>query len=207
MKKLIILTFCALILNAVAVAQKKELSVKEHFLALPTEFIKAEAKKRAAWIESESLETGYLSYSIPLSELTDEEGDADVFGAMQIFEKKGGGTLIGMINNLCAEGQCIGMMRFLDYKNGKYTDVSDDYLIVPDNDEVIKILRAAPAFEKKSSLKDGEQVPLALDFNSNDKVIHFIAGCEDKSCGGVVAKMYKWNGEAFVEFEYEESPE
>lgn len=207
MKKLILLTFCALLLNVAAFAQKKEMSVKDYFLAIPTEFIKAESKKRAAWIETENAEDGNLSFNIPLSELTDDEGDGKVFGGLQIFKKKDGGVLLGMVNNLCAEGECIGMMRFLDYKNGNFSDVSEDYLIIPDNDEVIKILRTAPAFEDKKSLKDGVQVPLALEFYGGEKVIHFLAGCKTSTDGGVIAKMYKWNGEAFVEFEYQESPE
>lgn len=207
MKKLILLTFCALILNAAAFAQKKEMSVKDYFLAIPTEFIKAESNKRAAWIENENAEDGNLTYNIPISELTDEEGDGKVFGGLQVFKKKDGGVLLGMVNNLCAEGECIGMMRFLDYKAGKFADVSEDYLIIPDNDEVINILRNAPAFEDKKSLKDGVQVPLAIEFYGGEKSVHFLAGCKTSTDGGVVAKMYKWNGEAFVEFEYQESPE
>lgn len=207
MRKLILVTFCAALLSIAAFAQKKELTIKDHFLAIPTEFIKAESKKRAAWIETENADDGNLTYNIPLSELTDEEGDGKVFGGLQIFKKKNGGVLIGMVNNLCAEGECIGMMRFLDYKNGKYMDISEDYLIIPDNDEVIKILREAPAFENKKVLKDGVQVPLAIEFYGGEKVIHFLAGCKTSTDGGVVAKMYKWNGEAFVEFEYQESPE
>jgi len=206
-KKIILLTLCAIALNSTAFAQKKEMSVKDYFLAIPTEFIKAESKKRAAWIETENAEDGNLTYNIPLSELTDEEGDGKVFGGLQIFKKKTGGVLLGMVNNLCADGECIGLMKFLDYKAGKFTDVSEEYLIIPDNDEVIKILRGAPAFEDKKSLKDGVQVPLAIEFYGGEKIIHFVAGCKTSTDGGVVAKMYKWNGEAFVEFEYQESPE
>lgn len=207
MKKFILLAFCALILNSMAFAQKKEMSVKDYFLAIPTEFIKADAKKRTAWIEYENTEDGNLTFNIPVSEITGEEGDGSVFGGLQVFKKKDGGVLLGLVNNMCAEGECLGMMRFLDYKAGKFTDVSEDYLIIPDNDEVIKILRNAPAFEEKESLKDGVQVPLALEISGSEKVINFIGGCKNSTDGGVVAKMYKWNGEAFVEFEYEESPE
>ena len=186
---------------------KAEMSVKDYFLAIPSEFIKASAAKRTAWIEQEDASIGYLAYTIPVKELTGDEGEDSVWGALQVFEKKDGGVMIGMVNNLCADGECMGMMRFLDYKGGKFTDVSEDFLIIPDNDEVIKILREAPAFENKSSLKDGEQVPLALQCNGNDKSVQFIAGCKKDCDGGVVAKQYKWNGEAFIEFEDEVSPE
>lgn len=184
-----------------------EMTVKDYFLAIPSEFIKAPATKRTAWIEQEDASIGYLSYNIPVKELTGEDGEGSVWGSLQVFEKNGGGVMVGMVNNLCADGECMGMMRFLDYKGGKFTDVSEDYLIIPDNDEVIKILREAPAFTKKDSLKDGVQVPLALQFNGNQKSVQFIAGCEKDCDGGVVAKQFKWNGEAFIEFEDEISPE
>jgi len=210
MKKFILLTILAVSLSVGVFAQKaqtkKEMTVKEYFLAIPNEFLNAPAAKRSAWIENENAADGNLTFNIPISEITDEEGEGSVFGGLQVFKKKDGGILLGMVNNMCAEGECIGMMRFLDYKAGKFTDVSEDYLIIPDNDEVIKILRAAPAFEDKKSLKDGVQVPLALEFYGGEKSIHFLAGCKTSTDGGVVAKMYKWNGEAFVEFEYQESP-
>lgn len=184
-----------------------EMSVKDYFLAIPSEFIKAPAAKRTVWIEQEDASIGYLSYNIPVKELTGEDGEGSVWGSLQVFEKNGGGVMVGMVNNLCADGECMGLMRFLDYKGGKFTDVSEDYLIIPDNDEVIKILREAPAFENKDSLKDGEQVPLALQFNGNQKSVQFVAGCKKDCDGGVIAKQYKWNGEAFIEFEDEVSPE
>lgn len=210
MKKLVLLAFCALILSLTAAAQtKKAMTVKEYFLAIPSEFIKADAKKRATWIESESIGDGNLTYNIPVSEITGDEGDADgkVFGGLQVFRKKDGGVLLGMVNNLCAEGKCTGMLLFLESKAGKFTDVSGDYIIIPDNDEVIQILREAPAFLNKKSLQDGVQVPLAVEFYGGEKLIRFIAGCRTDCDGGVVAKIFKWNGEAFVDFEYPDSPE
>lgn len=211
MKKFILLTILAVSMSVGVVAQKaqtkKEMTVKEYFLALPNEFLNAPAAKRSAWIENENAADGNLTFNIPISEITEEEGEGSVFGGLQVFKKKDGGILLGMVNNMCAEGECMGMMRFLDYKNGDFTDVSEDYLIIPDNDEVIKILRAAPAFEDKKSLKDGVQVPLAIDFYGGEKIINFVAGCKTSIDGGVVAKMFKWNGTAFTEFEYAESPE
>lgn len=180
-------------------------TARELFLAIPTEIIAAPAAKRAAWIESESSADGNLSFNVPLAELTGEDGDGSVFGYFQVFAKKNGGTLVGLANNVCAEGECIGLMRFLEYKGGEFNDVSDDYLIIPDNDEVISILRAAPGFTKP--LKDGVQVPLAIEFRGSDKTVNFIAGCVNSCDGGVVAKQFKWNGTAFTEYEDPMSPE
>ena len=56
-------------------------------------------------------------------------------------------------------------------------------------------------------IKKGVEIPLTIDFSGNEKAIHYLAGCETSTDGGVVAKAFKWNGSTFAEFEYEESPE
>lgn len=214
MKRFLVLAIIALSMNVLAFAQakptvsstKKEMTVKEYFLAIPTEYLKADAKKRVAWIESESAEDGNLSYNIPVKEITGEDGEGKVWGNVQLFKKKSGGAVIGMSTNLCEQGICIGQLLFLDYNNGKWDDVSSDLAPQPDNDEIIAILRKAPAFEDKKMLKNGVEVPLHISFSGTDKLINFTAGGKDGD-GGVVAKMFKWNGDTFVEFEYEESPE
>jgi hypothetical protein len=205
MKKVLLLAVIALAMNIVAFGQSS-MTVKDYFLKIPNEFLKADAAKRTAWIEAEATEEGYLSFNIPVKEITGEDGEGKVFGSFQVFEKSDNGILLGMATNLCEEGVCQGQILFLDYKAGKFTDVSEEYILQPDNDEVIKTLREAPAFENKDSLKDGEQVPLYINFGSTDKTVQFSAGGNNGD-GGVVAKMFKWNGEAFVEFEFEESPE
>lgn len=205
MKKFILLTIIAFSMSLTVFAQaKKEMSVKEYFLAIPTDYLKSDAKKRAAWIESESAEDGYLSYNIPTKEITGEDGDGKVWGNVQVFKKKTGGAVVGMSTNLCEEGICIGQLLFLDYNGGKWEDVTSDLAPMIDNDEIIKILKDAPAFDKP--LKDGLEVPLYIQFNGTDKLIQYTAGGENGD-GGVVAKMFKWNGEVFTEFEYQESPE
>jgi hypothetical protein len=206
MKKFLVLTIIALAMSLNTFSQAKQMTVKDYFLAIPTEFMKSAPAKRAAWIESDSADDGYLSYNIPVKEVTGEDGEGKVWGNVQIFEKTAGGLVLGMSTNLCEDGGCQGQLLFLDYNGGKWEDVTSDLAPQPDNDEVIKILRDAPAFENKEMLKDGEQVPLYISFNGTNKVIDFTAGGVNGD-GGVVAKMFKWNGEAFVEFKYEESPE
>jgi hypothetical protein len=206
MKKILVLSIITLALSLTAFGQAKKMTVKDYFLAIPNEFMKAEPAKRATWIESESAEDGYLSYNIPIKEITDEDGDGKVWGNFQVFEKKSGGVILGMSTNLCEEGVCLGQLLFLDYKGGKFENVTEDLAPLIDNDEVIKILRETPSFENKERLQDGKEVPLYISFNGMDKVIQYTAGGENGD-GGVVAKMFKWNGETFAEFEYEESPE
>ncbi len=205
MKQFILLALIAIALGSTALGQAKKMSVKDYFLAIPTEFMQAAPAKRAAWIESQWAEEGYLSFNIPIKELTGDEGEGKVWGSVQVFDKTGGGVVIGMATNMCEEGACQGQLLFLNYSGGKFTDASE-IAPQPENDEIIKVLRAAPAFDDKKSLKDGKEVMLYMSFSGSDKVVNFIAGGTDGD-GGVVAKMYKWNGKAFVEFEYEEGPE
>ncbi len=68
-----------------------------------------------------------------------------------------------------------------------------------DNEEIVQILNDSPAFEK--TLEDGDEVPLAIEFSGLDKLINFVADCKKSCDGGVVAKMFKWNGVGFEEYE------
>jgi hypothetical protein len=207
MKKFLALTIIVLTMNLVGFAQaKKVLSVKEYFAAIPEQYIKADAKKRAGWIDSDSAEDGYLDYTIPVAELGIEEGEGRAFGSVQLFEKSKGGVIVGLTTNMCAEGSCVGQVLFLDYNGGKWDDITSDLAPLIDNDEIGKILKDAPAYNKP--IKKGEEIPLSISFNGTDKLIQFTAGETEKiSDSGVVAKMFKWNGETFTEFQYEESPE
>jgi hypothetical protein len=207
MKKFLILAIITLSMSLVAFGNNA-MSVKDYFLAIPQEYMKADKEKRTSWITTDSVDDGYLEYTIPAAELgvTKEQGRA--YGNVQVFEKKDGGVIVGLTTNMCSDGACQGQVLFLDYKAGKFEDVSSDLAPQPDNDEVIKILREAPAFGKKDSLKDGEQVPLSITFSGTNKLIQFTAGETEKiSDSGVVSLMFKWNGETFTEFKYEESPE
>ena len=207
MKKFLVLAIIALSMSFAAFGQKA-MSVKDYYLAIPEEYMKADKEKRTAWITTDSVDDGYLEYTIPAADLGVSEDEGRSYGNVQVFEKNGGGVIVGMTTNMCSEGACWGQILLLDYNDGKFEDISADFAPQPDNDEVIKILLDAPAFEKKDSLKEGEQVPLSITFNGTDKLIQFTAGETEKiSDSGVVALMFKWNGEAFVEFKYEESPE
>ena len=211
MKTLFYSIIFMLALSSLAFGQtKKEMSAKEYFLAIPSDYIKAEAKDRADWIKSEENRIGYLSFTMPADEFPggkelEEEGVA--YGNVQVFKKTGGGAVIGMAVNLCAESKCVGQMLLLDYTAGKWEDVTSDLSPIIDNDEVVKTLKNAPAFDNKESLKEGVEVPLAIEFNGNDKVINYLAGCVGGCDGAVAVKIFKWNGSIFKELEETESPE
>jgi hypothetical protein len=206
MKKFLVLTIIVVAMNLVGFAQgKKEMTVKDYFSAIPEQYIKADAKKRASWIDSDSAEDGYLDYTIPVAELGLKEGEGRAFGSVQLFEKSKG-IIVGLTTNMCAEGSCSGQVLFLDYNGGKWDDITSDLAPLIDNDEIGKILKDAPAYGKP--IKPGVEIPLSISFNGTNKLIQFTAGETEKiSDSSVVAKMFKWNGETFAEFQYEESPE
>jgi len=205
MKQLLIISLVLCSLSIASFGQKP-MTVKDYYLAIPTEYIQAPAAKRTAWIESQFAEDGFLSFDIPVKEITGEDGDGKVFGYVQVFKKKTAGVIIGVATNMCEEGTCVGQLLFLDYNGGKWDDVTSDHAPILDNDEVIRILRAAPAFENKASLKDGKEVPIHFNFSGGDKVLGAVAGGTNGD-GGVIVKSFKWNGTAFTEYEYPESPE
>jgi hypothetical protein len=217
MKKLLLLAIIALSVSAFGQkapvksgSASKEMTVKEYFLAIPTEYLKADAKKRADWIETDDNATGYLSFTMPADEIPggeDLKEEGVVYGNVQVFKKTKGGAIIGFSVNMCAESKCVGQMLMLDYTGGKWEDLTGDLSPMVDNDEVIKTLKTAPAYADKKGLKDGVEIPLAIQFNGNRKTIDYLAGCVGGCDGGVVVKMFKWNGSVFKEFAEEESPE
>ena len=97
MKKLVLLSMFTMLFSLAAFARAKtatkSMTVKEYFLAIPTDFLKADAKKRAEWIQSESSEDGYLAFEIPVKEVTGEDGNGKIFGDVQVFNKKKGGVV------------------------------------------------------------------------------------------------------------------
>ena len=190
--------------------KKNEMSVKEYFLAIPSEYLKADAETRTGWIQAEENSIGFLSFSMPADELpggADLKEEGVVYGNVQVFDKTAGGAIIGFAVNMCAESKCVGQMLLLNYNDGKWEDLTSDLSPMIDNDEVVKTLKNAPAYENKGELKEGVEVPLSIEFNGNDKLISYLAGCVGGCDGAVVAKSFKWNGEIFEEYQEPESPE
>lgn len=208
MKRLLILSSFMLMFAMGAFAQKQgEMTVNQYFLQIPEEYLKADVKQRNMWIEDEDPENDNMGFVIPASQIMEDadDDDATVFGNVQLFKKDAGGVLVGMTINMCVEEVCIGQILFLDYNKGKWTNVTEDYAPMIDNDEVYEVLKDSPALVKP--VKKGVEIPLAIYFSGHEKSIQFLAECKKSIDGGVVAKMFKWNGENFAEFEYEESPE
>lgn len=206
MKKIFTLT-CLIIMfgafSTVATAQKK-MTVKDYFLAIPQEYLKIDRVQRTKIIDENDAEYGYLKFNVPLS--ADEDwGGAEVWGEVQIFSGKTGKTLVAMAVNRCLEAVCMGQLLMLDYDGGKFTNVSETFVPEIDNDEIQRTLKDSPAYERPI-IKD-EEIPLAISFSRQDKLISYYAACTSPGCDGAVgAKNFKWNGAKFEPFEYEVSP-
>lgn len=206
MKKILFLicitiTFSAF--SSVATAQKK-MTVNDYFLAIPQEYLKIDRVQRAKWIEEDDATNDYLKFNVPLS-ADDDWGGAEVWGEVQIFKGKAGKTLIAMAVNRCLESVCLGQLLMLDYAGGKFTDASEIFVPAIDNDDIGRILKDSPAYERP--VIEDEEIPLTIGFQRTDKLISYYAACTSPGCdGSVVAKNFKWNGTAFEPFEYEVSP-
>lgn len=206
MRKILFL-FCLTITfgacSSAAAAQKK-MTVNDYFLAIPQEYFKLDRVQRAKIIDENDAENGYLKFNVPLSK--DEDwGGSEVWGEVQIFEGKAGKTLVAMAVNRCLEAVCLGQLLTLDYASGKFTNVSETFVPTIDNDEVGRILKDSPAYDRPI-IKD-EGIPLTIGFQRMDKLISYFAACTSPGCdGAVVAKNFKWDGTKFSPFEYEVSP-
>jgi len=205
MKKLFILLSLIILSVSIAAAQKK-LIVNDYFLSIPTEYLKIDRVQRVKWIQEDDAKNGYLAFNVPLEGDAEEDwGGAEVWGEVQLFSAKNGNTIVGMIVNRCLESVCEGQLLLLEYDDGNWENVSDELVPTIDTDEIVKILKDAPAYERPI-IKD-EEIPLTLGFQREEKAIQYYAACTSPGCdGAVVAKLFKWNGETFKNFQYQESP-
>ena len=207
MKQILFLTGFILLMSGFVMAQgKAPKTINEYFLAIPEEYIKSDTRQRAFWIDDDNAKDGYLSFTIPAAQFLEDDdvADAKVFGEAQLFKKDKGGMIVGLTINICAENKCEGQLLLLDYNNGNWKNVTDELAPEIDTDEIYSILKESPAYEKP--IEEGDEIPLAIQLNGGDKMISFLADCKTSFDGGVVAKMFKWNGKSFVAFEYELGP-
>lgn len=206
MKKIFTLIYLMIAFGVfpIGAAAQKKMSVNDYFLAIPQEYLKIDSAQRTKIIDESDAQNGYLKFNVPLSK--DEDwGGAEVWGEVQIFSGKAGKTLVAMAVNRCLEAVCMGQLLMLDYAGGEFTNVSETFAPEIDNDEIVGILKESPAYERPI-IKD-EEIPLAIGFARQDKLISYLAACTSPGCdGAVVAKNFKWNGAKFQPFEYEVSP-
>lgn len=202
MIKIFLITLIITLTSLTGFAQK---TVNEFFLAIPEEYIKAEVRQRAMWIDDIDEENEFLEFTIPAAQFLDEYiEDANVFGNAQLFHHDDGSVIVGLSINICAEKKCEGQLLLLKFENEEWEDVTADLAPNIDNDDIYEVLKDSPAIKK--AVKKGEDIPLAIQFYGGEKIINYLAECEKSFDGGVVAKMFKWNGTAFEEFEYGISP-
>jgi hypothetical protein len=202
MKKLFL---AALMITAAALAGSAQTSVNEYFLAIPENLIKAEVRERAFWIDSIDDENDFLEFTIPASKFFDEDiEDVSIFGNAQLFYHDDGGVIIGISINMCVDKSCSGQLLLLKNKNKKWEDVTEKLSPTINNDDIYQILKDSPAMDKR--VKKGEEIPLAIEFSGSEKSVRYIAQCKKTCDGGVVARMFRWNGDSFEEFEYDVSP-
>lgn len=189
----------------VAAAQSK-MTAKDYFLAIPSEYINLTKAQRTQMIDRDASNPEQVRFVLDLKALPNAEremwGDAEVWGEVVVFKGNAKNTIVAMVINRCAEGECMGQPLFLDYKAGTWTNVSEKIAPEINNDEIIEILKNAPAWE--NPIEDDSEIPLTVGFFAPEGLINYIAGGKAGNDGGVVAKIFKWNGSKFMPFEYPE---
>lgn len=207
MKTLFIFLLLTLVSLSIS-AQKKSASVMDFYLPMPAQYIKVtDSATRRNWVSVTDEENNYLLLKLDAEKALGEEmKGADVFGDFKLFTKTDGEFLIGLTINGCMEGQCVGNIVLVEYKDGEWENVTENYLTMPENAEVYKILKESAASSEFSKLSEDEPIPLVYGLTQNNQIS---IGFPLKKDGRITAavKTLQWDGEKFEAVTFEESPE
>lgn len=120
------LTFGAATISA---QKKPPRTVEDFYLLLPAKYIQplAAAKDRRKLIKTRDVANGYL-YLSGASAMPDWEGWAEI----ALFKKSNGEYVVGVVDGSCAT-MCYSGIEFLEYQNGKWTEVTSR--VLPDISE------------------------------------------------------------------------
>ena len=114
----LIVMLCAAV--SMAAQSKQPRTVEDFYMALPAKYIQplAKSKDRRKLIKTLDVANGYL-YLSGETAMPEWEGWAE----MALFKKTTGAYLVGVVDGSCAT-MCYSGVIFLEYKNGKWTDVT-----------------------------------------------------------------------------------
>lgn len=117
-----ILMLCAAVL--MAAQSKQPRTVEDFYLALPAKYIQplAKVKDRKKLIKTSDAANGYL-YLSGETAMPEWEGWAEI----ALFKKTNGEYLVGVVDGDCAT-MCYSGVKFLEYKNGKWTEATSKVL-------------------------------------------------------------------------------
>lgn len=123
--------------SAVAAQKKTPRTVEDFYLLLPAKYVQplAATKDRRKLIKTLDVANGYL-YLSGETAMNDWEGWAEI----ALFKKTGGDYVVGVVDGECAT-MCYSGVEFLEYKNGKWTEITNRILPKISDEIVLKRYR------------------------------------------------------------------
>jgi hypothetical protein len=204
-KTFILLSLLVLALSANVFAQK-QMTAKQLFMSLPNDYIVGTAKQRAALLFTKSVKPDYLDAAlyennIPkafVSDYKEPQGLVD----LKVFRGKSS-TIVGLryqVGDGKAENPTVDSVKImtllLEYKDGKWTEVTDLLLPKVSVDYAYKVLTA------DFQMKDVKQEDVWIESQVNAAYKGIMTFARIKGENSVTAlKFFKWNGSGFVEAE------
>ena len=179
--------------SVVSFSQKPK-TVTDFYLAMPSGFYSTDnegnkitsktgiVKHRKSLIKIEDVKNGYLKL----------EGAWEGWAEIALFKKKDGSYLIAQAESGCGP-VCSGFIKFFDYKNGKWSDVTDK--VFP----VLTEARIKKAFvDKKIDTEEtGANIYFVLP-REGTTVRMSCNECSDTGDQDSILLEFNWNGEKFT---------
>ena len=183
----LILAFFACCQNLSAQAKNNPNTVTDYYLLLPTENlpILESVRSRRSIIKTEDTKNGYLRL----------EGAWEGWAEIALFRKTNREAVIAVEEVGCGP-ECSGAVQFLTYKNGRWTDVTDEVMPnLSDEDILAAYLRVKTKDDETHSLDDVPNVYWVLP--QKGTTIKMVLGDESAS-NGKTLMSFNWNGSKFV---------
>lgn len=206
-KTFILLSFLFLAFTSNAFAQKT-LTAKQLFMQLPNDYINGSKAEKATFLSfPDSIKTDTLSFFISENAVPKKiAGDFQVpqsIGSMRVFRGKSS-IIVGLryqVDNRKEQNPTVDTTKvitvLLEYKGGKWTDVTDSKMPKVSADYAYKVL--SENFQMKGLKKEDVWVETQLGIDKSGlAAVARIKG--DTSVTDL--KWFKWTGKNFVEAEY-----
>lgn len=210
MKKASILFVFLLVITSNFYSQSKKLTAVELFMALPAEYMGGKKSERNGFFDEMSAESDFLSFSVSNSEvpkiIAESFANPQSSGHLRVFHSKSQ-TIIALCfqtvdaansNSLAARLENMKVQLFmLEYKNGKFADVTESILPKITIDEAHKFL--TENYEMKNVQKD--EILIEKQVGPMDNGVLVTAKTKGRRAV-ITLKWYKWTGTEFMEAEY-----
>lgn len=208
MKKSFILLSCLFLAFTINATAQKTLTAKQLFLQLPSDYINGTAKEKTAFLSfPDSIKRDTLSFFISESAVPKKiAGNFQVpqaLGTMRVFRGKSS-LFVGLryqVDDRKEQNPTVDTTKvitvLLEYKGGKWTDVTDSKMPKVSAEYAYKVL--SEKFQMKNLKKEDVWVETQLGIDKSGlAAVARIKG--DTSVTDL--KWFKWTGKNFVEAEY-----